>query len=118
MPKSTSSQKLQKNIIHQGDCIKKLKSLPDESIDLVFADPPYNLQLNGDLHRPNNSKVDAVDDEWDQFDSYKAYDAFCREWLTEAHRILKKDWSDLGDWLLPQYFPSGQLFCKIWDTGF
>ena len=61
--------------IIQGDCLEVLKSLPSKSVDLVFADPPYNLQLGGDLHRPDNSKVDAVDDHWDQFASFEAYDA-------------------------------------------
>ena len=61
----------------------------DASVDLVFADPPYNLQLKGNLHRPNNTLVDAVDDHWDQFDSFRAYDQFTRAWLTEARRVLK-----------------------------
>ena len=59
--------------IIEGDCIQALKSLPDGSVDLVFADPPYNLQLKGELHRPNNSRVGAVDDDWDRFDSFAAY---------------------------------------------
>ena len=65
-----------------GDCLEELAKLPDRSVDLVFADPPYNLQLGGDLLRPDNSKVDAVDDHWDQFDSFEAYEAFSRQWLT------------------------------------
>ena len=72
-----------------GDCIEQLRSLPDKSVDLVFADPPYNLQLGGELLRPDNSKVDAVDDEWDQFESFAAYDRFTREWLSECRRVLK-----------------------------
>ena len=67
---------LAKDVIHRGDCIEVLKSLPDASVDMVFADPPYNLQLGGDLLRPDNSKVDAVDDEWDKFASFAEYDAF------------------------------------------
>ena len=67
-----------------GDCIKAMQAMPAGSVDLVFADPPYNLQLKGDLHRPNNSLVDAVDDAWDQFDSFAAYDRFTRAWLAEA----------------------------------
>jgi SAM-dependent methyltransferase len=74
-----------------GDCIEELKKLPEKSVDLVFADPPYNLQLGGDLLRPDNSKVDAVDDDWDQFESFQAYDKFTREWLTECRRVLKDD---------------------------
>ena len=77
--------------IIQGDCLEVLKRLPDKSVDLVFADPPYNLQLGGDLLRPDNSKVDAVDDDWDQFASFEAYDDFTRAWLTECRRVLKDD---------------------------
>jgi modification methylase len=69
-----------------GDCIEVMRALPEASVDLIFADPPYNLQLKGDLHRPDNSRVDAVDDAWDQFDSFAAYDRFTRAWLAEARR--------------------------------
>jgi len=65
-----------------GDCIEELKLLPRASIDLVFADPPYNLQLNNELFRPDNSRVDAVDDDWDKFGSFAAYDIFTRDWLS------------------------------------
>ena len=74
-----------------GDCIEQMNSLPEASIDMVFADPPYNLQLEGELHRPNNSKVDAVNDDWDQFESFAAYDQFSRNWLVAARRVLKPD---------------------------
>ena len=67
--------------ILKGDCVAALERLPEKSIDVVFADPPYNLQLNGDLHRPDQSKVDAVDNDWDQFENFAAYDAFTRAWL-------------------------------------
>ncbi len=77
------------NQILPGDCIEVMNSLPEGSVDLIFADPPYNLQLKGDLHRPDNSKVDAVDDAWDQFASFKAYDKFTRAWLKAARRLLK-----------------------------
>jgi len=77
------------NKIYQGDCIELLKKLPDESIDLIFADPPYNLQLNGELYRPDQSKVDPVDDEWDKFETFEEYDNFTRQWLTECKRVLK-----------------------------
>ncbi|MDB5452164.1 MAG: site-specific DNA-methyltransferase, partial [Caulobacteraceae bacterium] len=77
-------------ILH-GDCIAEMNRLPEKSVDLIFADPPYNLQLGGDLLRPDNSKVDAVDDHWDQFESFSAYDSFTREWLTAARRVLKDD---------------------------
>ena len=64
-----------------GDCREVLPSLPEDSVDLVFADPPYNLQLRHELFRPDNSRVDGVADEWDRFDSFDAYDRFTREWL-------------------------------------
>jgi DNA modification methylase len=77
-------------IIH-GDSLSELKKIESESIDLIFADPPYNLQLKGDLHRPNNSKVSAVDDDWDKFSSFEEYDTFSRKWLSESRRVLKKN---------------------------
>ncbi len=80
---------LPRNQILPGDCIEVMNGLPEGSVDLIFADPPYNLQLKGDLHRPDNSKVDAVDDAWDQFASFKAYDKFTRAWLKAARRLLK-----------------------------
>ena len=73
-----------------GDCVELMNSLPECSVDLIFADPPYNLQLKGELHRPDNSRVDAVNDHWDQFDSFRAYDDFTNAWLSAARRILKK----------------------------
>jgi DNA modification methylase len=74
-----------------GDCITELAKLDAESVDLVFADPPYNLQLGGDLYRPNQTKVDAVDDNWDKFKSFESYDNFTAAWLTEIRRVLKKN---------------------------
>jgi modification methylase len=74
----------------QGDCLDVLKDLPAESVDLVFADPPYNLQLQQELWRPNMTRVDAVDDDWDHFDSFKAYDDFTLAWLDACRRVLKK----------------------------
>lgn len=82
--------KFELNNIYQGDCVELLKELPDESIDLIFADPPYNLQLSGELYRPNQTKVDAVNDKWDKFESKEAYDEFTRNWLKECYRVLKK----------------------------
>ena len=73
----------------QGDCIERLQALPDACVDVVFADPPYNLQLKGELTRPDQSRVDAVDDAWDKFESFRAYDAFTRDWMQEARRVLK-----------------------------
>ena len=77
------------NSILHGDCIEILKSLPENSVDLIFADPPYNLQLRNDLYRPNMTKVDAVNDGWDQFKGFAEYDAFTREWLSASRRVLK-----------------------------
>lgn len=77
------------NSILQGDCVEMMRSLPAASVDMIFADPPYNLQLGGDLHRPEGSKVDAVTDDWDKFESLAAYDRFTHAWLAEARRILK-----------------------------
>jgi DNA modification methylase len=81
------------NTIVQGDCVELLKKLPDNSVDLIFADPPYNLQLNGELYRPNQTKVDAVNDKWDKFDSKEDYDKFSVEWLRECYRVLKNSGS-------------------------
>jgi DNA modification methylase len=77
------------NQIIKGDCVEVLKSLPEGSIDLIFADPPYNLQLQNELHRPNMTKVDAVTDHWDQFESFESYDEFTKNWLTACKRVLK-----------------------------
>src|ERR1700748_758561 len=73
-----------------GDCIATLASLPKESVDLVFADPPYNLQLQGDLKRPDDSRVDAVDEHWDKFSSFADYDDFQLAWLTSCRRVIKR----------------------------
>jgi DNA modification methylase len=78
------------NQILQGDCIQILNSLPENSVDLVFADPPYNLQLQNDLYRPDLSKVDAVNNKWDKFNSFAEYDSFSREWLSAVFRVMKE----------------------------
>jgi modification methylase len=98
-----------------GDCIAEMAKLPDCSVDLVFADPPYNLQLGGDLLRPDNSKVDAVDDDWDQFASFAAYDAFTRAWLTEARRVLK---GDGALWVIGSYHNIFRVGATLQDLGF
>ena len=85
------ARSLPKNQILIGDCISELRQLPAGSADLVFADPPYNLQLEGALSRPDQSVVDAVDDDWDKFASFADYDRFTRDWLTEARRLMKPD---------------------------
>ena len=76
-------------IIIQGDCIEAMNALPEKSVDLIFADPPYNLQLGGDLTRPDQSKVDAVNDDWDKFASFAVYDEFTRNWMTAARRVIR-----------------------------
>ena len=79
------------NQILVGDCIEAMRGLPEASVDLVFADPPYNLQLEGGLTRPDQSEVDAVDDDWDKFASFADYDRFTRDWLAAAQRAMKPD---------------------------
>ena len=79
------------NKIILGDCIEELKKFPDESIEVIFADPPYFMQTEGELIRPEGTKFQGVEDEWDKFDGYKEYDKFCFEWLKECKRVLKKD---------------------------
>jgi len=101
--------------IIEGDCVAAMASLPARSVDLVFADPPYNLQLRGDLHRPNNSLVDAVDDAWDQFESFRAYDDFTRAWLTEARRVLKPDGAL---WVIGTYHNIYRVGAILQDLGF
>ena len=103
------------NTILSGDCIEAMKSLPSECVDLIFADPPYNLQLRGDLHRPDNSKVDAVDDAWDQFSSFKAYDEFTAAWLKEARRLLKPDGAI---WVIGSYHNIFRVGAALQDAGF
>lgn len=114
-PKAKLSTGLSTDVIHQGDCIEIMKSLPKGSVDLVFADPPYNLQLGGDLHRPNNSLVDACDDHWDQFESLKEYDQFTREWLTAARDALKDDGAI---WVIGSYHNIFRLGYILQDLGF
>ncbi|MFL5295668.1 MAG: site-specific DNA-methyltransferase [Phenylobacterium sp.] len=101
--------------IIEGDCLEALKALPDRSVDLVFADPPYNLQLGGELLRPDNSKVDAVDDDWDRFDSFETYDAFTRAWLTECRRVLKDDGAL---WVIGSYHNIFRVGATLQDLGF
>lgn len=103
------------NTILDGDCIEAMNALPEASVDLIFADPPYNLQLRGDLHRPDNSRVDAVDDEWDQFASFKAYDEFTRAWLKAARRLLKPDGAI---WVIGSYHNIFRVGAALQDAGF
>lgn len=98
-----------------GDSIEVLKSLPDNFADLVFADPPYNLQLGGDLTRPDNSRVDGVDDEWDRFGSFEEYDRFTRDWLNEARRVLKPDGAI---WVIGSYHNIFRVGSALQDLGY
>jgi modification methylase len=98
-----------------GDCIEAMRSLPTASVDMVFADPPYNLQLGGDLARPDGSHVDAVTDDWDKFDSFAAYDAFTKAWLAEARRVLKPDGSL---WVIGSYHNIFRVGAILQDLGF
>jgi modification methylase len=103
------------NRIIVDDCLKALRGLPKESVDLVFADPPYNLQLASDLLRPNNTRVDGVDDDWDKFSSFGDYDAFTRAWLGECRRVLKPDGAV---WVIGSYHNIFRLGAALQDLGF
>ncbi|MFB9222866.1 site-specific DNA-methyltransferase [Paracoccus cavernae] len=114
-PRGLASRELPLNQILAGDCIEVMNSLPESSVDLIFADPPYNLQLKGDLHRPDNSKVDAVDDHWDQFTGFAAYDQFTREWLAAARRILKPNGAI---WVIGSYHNIFRVGASLQDAGY
>ncbi len=103
------------NTILDGDCIERMRALPANSVDLIFADPPYNLQLKGELHRPDNSKVDAVDDAWDQFSSFAAYDTFTRDWLAAARRLLKPNGAI---WVIGSYHNVFRMGAELQNQGF
>jgi modification methylase len=103
------------NQILDGDCVARMNALPAASVDLIFADPPYNLQLKGELLRPDNSMVDAVDDHWDQFTSFAAYDAFTRDWLAAAKRLLKPNGAI---WVIGSYHNIFRLGAILQDQGF
>ena len=98
-----------------GDCIEVLNQMPEESVDLIFADPPYNLQLAGELLRPNNSKVMGVDNDWDQFNSFKDYDEFSKKWLKACQRVLKQTGSL---WVIGSYHNIFRIGSVLQDLGF
>jgi modification methylase len=99
----------------EGDCVERMNCLPEKCCDLLFADPPYNLQLKNELRRPDNSKVDAVDDEWDQFESFAEYDRFTRVWLTAARRVLKDNGAI---WVIGSYHNIFRVGTIMQDMGF
>lgn len=103
------------NRILQGDCIAAMARLPASSVDMVFADPPYNLQLGGDLFRPEGGLVDAVDDDWDKFATFAAYDEFTRAWLKEARRILKPNGTL---WVIGSYHNIYRVGAALQDAGY
>ena len=111
----TKTHKIERNHIHLGDSVQVMSGLPDASVDLVFADPPYNLQLSGDLHRPNNSRVAGVDDDWDRFDNFASYDEFTRTWLTQVRRVLKPKG---GLWVIGSYHNIFRVGAILQDLGF
>ena len=106
---------MKKDVIICGNCVGRLADLPDNSVDLVFADPPYNLQLSGNLTRPDQSVVDAVDDDWDKFDSFAAYDQLSEAWLRECRRVLKDDGAL---WVIGSYHNIFRLGRLLQDLGY
>jgi modification methylase len=114
-PNAPTPKILPFNVIIEGDCVSEMARLPDNSVDMIFADPPYNLQLGGDLFRPEGSRVDAVDDEWDKFESLAAYDNFTRDWLEQARRVLKDDGTI---WVIGSYHNIYRVGALLQDEGF
>src|SRR5215204_4102643 len=101
--------------IVNGDCVAEMTRMPAGSVDLIFADPPYNLQLQGDLRRPDDSKVDAVDDDWDKFSSFSAYDDFTRAWLLACRRVMKPS---ATLWVIGSYHNIFRVGAILQDLGF
>jgi modification methylase len=104
-----------REVVLDGDCLDKMAALPAASVDLVFADPPYNLQLSGELHRPDNSRVDGVEEDWDKFADFAAYDRFSRAWLTECRRVLKPAGAL---WVIGSYHNIFRFGAIVQDLGF
>ncbi len=104
-----------RDILLQGDCIEIMRTLPDACVDLVFADPPYNLQLQNELIRPDSTRVAAVDDAWDKFDDLASYDAFTRAWMGECRRLLKDDGTI---WVIGSYHNIFRVGAIMMDLGF
>ncbi|WP_448189136.1 DNA methyltransferase [Azospirillum sp. sgz301742] len=106
---------LEPNRILLGDCVSLMNGLPAGSVDMVFADPPYNLQLGGELLRPNHTRVDGVDDEWDKFQDFSTYDKFSRDWLAAVRRVLKPDGTL---WVIGSYHNIFRVGSVLQDLGF
>ncbi len=111
----TRKKKTQENQVVVGDCVKLMADLPEASVDMVFADPPYNLQLEGELLRPNNTRVDGVDDDWDRFAGFAGYDRFTRGWLAAARRVLKPDGTL---WVIGSYHNIFRVGVALQDLGY
>ena len=114
-PARPAARELAVDTILEGDCIAEMARLPDKCVDMIFADPPYNLQLGGDLFRPEGGRVDAVDDEWDKFESLTTYDNFTRDWLDQARRILKDDGTI---WVIGSYHNIYRVGALLQDADF
>src|SRR5512139_2883230 len=110
-----SSEAFERGRVLIGDCVAEMAALPAESVDLVFADPPYNLQLQGDLKRPDDSRVDAVNDAWDKFSSFSAYDDFTRAWLIACRRVMKRS---ATLWVIGSYHNIFRVGTILQDLGF
>jgi modification methylase len=110
-----SSESVPSSRVLVGDCVAEMAKMPAASVDLVFADPPYNLQLQGDLKRPDDSRVDAVDDDWDKFSSFSAYDDFSRAWLTACRRVMKPN---ATLWVIGSYHNIFRVGALLQDLGF
>jgi modification methylase len=108
-------EQLPLNQVLQGDCVEVMDSLPASSVDMIFADPPYNLQLHQELWRPNFTRVDPVDDEWDRFTDFAVYDAFTRAWLLACRRVLKPSGTI---WVIGSYHNIFRLGSLLQDLGF
>jgi modification methylase len=103
------------DVILKGDCVSEMEKLPPGCVDLVFADPPYNLQLSGELHRPNQSRVDGVDEDWDRFADFASYDALTRAWLLACRRVLKPTGAL---WVIGSYHNIFRVGAALQDIGF
>jgi modification methylase len=112
---TTEASALPIDTILSGNCVEAMEALPAESVDLIFADPPYNLQLRGDLHRPEGSAVSAVTEDWDRFDGFASYDAFTVRWLRAARRLLRQDGAI---WVIGSYHNVFRVGARLQDEGF